>query len=141
MTPVLRIRPMLVAEKRPSGSFQTDQPVDGHLLAAKTSFQSHKPINGKTGKRYSSVSLLQGYELRQLTYDMILALKRQIGEKRESGLSRDECVSLQCLVKSWDIILNRLRILRGKGLPAPERRQPRRYVPPEPLGSGSSWRG
>ncbi len=99
-----------------------EQPVNRHALATNGAFQSHTPINPKTGKRYSNAGLMQAYVLRELAYDMTMALKEAISRKSEPVVTRDEAIAIQNLVKAWDTILNRLRILRRQGLPAVEKR-------------------
>ena len=126
-----------IFDPQPTAEAPAQQAVDGQFAPATRTAQPHSPINPKTGKRYSNAGLLQAYVLRELVYDMILALKDDVARDGEPVVTRDDAVAFQCLVKAWDIVLNRLRILRGKGLPAVEKRprtgHRRSCYQPEPI--------
>lgn len=75
----------------------------------------------------------QALALRDLTYNAALAIcpALSLGEK----LPRDDAMALASLLKGYDAMCNRIRILRGKPLPgsrrpAPEPAKPK-YPPPK----------
>jgi hypothetical protein len=77
--------------------------------------------------------LLQALELQDLAYEAAKAMCSgpSLGEK----LPREDAMALASLLKGWDAITNRVRILRGKPLPgskrpAPDQAQAARRVPP-----------
>ena len=78
----------------------------------------------------------QALELRDLAYKAALAIcpKLSLGEK----LPRDDAMALSSVLKAYDAMCNRIRILLGKPLPgsrrpAPEPARPPKCPPPRNL--------
>ena len=51
----------------------------------------------------------------------------------ELKITREDAQALGQLVKAWDTAADRLRVLRGKGLPASVRSKPAKNASVEPL--------
>jgi hypothetical protein len=101
-------------------------PAFTHANAADAAAKSHAERRGRS-------ELKQALVLLDLAYKAALAIypTLSLGEK----LPRDDAMALASLLKSWDTISNRIRILRGKPLPgsrrpAPEPAKPK-YPPPK----------
>ena len=76
----------------------------------------------------------QAAVLQRLTYDAALALRRACLKGGELRLTRDDATALSQLVRAWDTCADRVRVLRGKGLPASVKsRAAKTNTQPEPL--------
>ena len=71
--------------------------------------------------------------LQRFCFDAVVALKRDLSKSGQLSLSRDDAQAIAQLVRSWDIAANRLRVLRGRGLPASVRSRPGKITTVEPL--------
>ena len=99
--------------------------------------QSHlddAPANPKV-RRKGIAGRNQAADLQRFAYDAAMALKDACTSKETGKVTMDvkTAVAVQKLIGAWDIAADRLRVLRGRGLPASERAKPRRPVSAEPL--------
>jgi len=62
-----------------------------------------------------SKGLKQAYALQDATFEAAIALKTAMNGQ---PIARGDAVALAALVKAWEACQNRIRIHRGKGLPA-----------------------
>jgi hypothetical protein len=64
-----------------------------------------------------------------------MSLRQTCTDKETGKVAMDvkTAVAVQKLIGAWDTAADRLRVLRGRGLPASERRKPRSFAQPEPL--------
>ena len=69
-------------------------------------------------KRIGIQQKVQAAALQRLTYDAALSLKQACTKDGVLKLTRDDATALSQLVRAWDTAADRLRVLRGKGLPA-----------------------
>ncbi|HLX95940.1 MAG TPA: hypothetical protein VKU37_09355 [Verrucomicrobiae bacterium] len=77
----------------------------------------------------------QAAALQRLAFDGAMSLKAACTDKESGRVTMDvkTAVAVHKLIGAWDTAADRLRVLRGRGLPASERRKPKREVPIEPL--------
>ena len=77
----------------------------------------------------------QAATLQRFAYDAAMALKEACTDKETGKVTMDvkTAVAVQKLAGAWDTIADRVRILRGRGLPASVRSKPRQPVRIEPL--------
>jgi hypothetical protein len=85
----------------------------------------------------------QAAALQRFAYDAAMSLRAGCTDNATGQVAMDAKTALAVhkLVGAWDTAADRLRVLKGKGLPASERRQPRREAPAKPLSQTSSWPG
>ena len=95
--------------KAPSASLGEQKPTGTH-----DGQQPNQPANGKN--RILQVS--QAANLQRLAYDAATALGKALNEDGELKVSREDAMAIAQLVRAWDTAADRLRVLRGKGLPA-----------------------
>ncbi len=77
---------------------------------------------------------VQAATVQRFAFDAVIALRDELGKSGALKVTRDDAVALAQLVKAWDCAADRLRVLRGKGLPASVRAaRPRSVQPDEPL--------
>lgn len=102
-----------------------------------TQSQAHLPnLPAYIAKRGKGISgRVQAANLQRLLFEALLALRRDHTDKETGKLVIDAktAVAFNRLALAWDKVSDRLRILRGRGLPASERRKPRRDTWSEPL--------
>jgi hypothetical protein len=86
-------------------------------------------LTRQVGKLFVAIAL------QRFAFDAAMALKEACTDKQTGKVTMDvkTAVAVQKLAGAWDTIADRLRILRGRGLPASERAKPRRARPVEPL--------
>ena len=79
-------------------------------------------------------STVQAAALQRFAFDAVLALQTELSKDGALRVTRDDAMALSQLVRSWDVAANRLRVLRGRGLPASVRsKAPRSPASVEPL--------
>src|SRR5689334_9579640 len=64
---------------------------------------------------------IQAAKLQRLAFDAAQALGLELRKDGALKVTRHDAMALSQLVKAWDTAADRLRVLRGKGLPASER--------------------
>ena len=77
----------------------------------------------------------QAAALQRFAYDAAMSLRAACTDK-ETGtvtMTPQTATAIYRLIGSWDTAADRLRVLRGKGLPASVRSKPRSPVSVEPL--------
>ena len=62
--------------------------------------------------------VVQAANLQRLAYNAAEALGKELSKDGEMKVSREDALVLAQLVRAWDTAADRLRVLRGKGLPA-----------------------
>jgi hypothetical protein len=77
--------------------------------------------------RGTRTELKQAIALQDLAYKA--ALSASLPLSREEKFSREDAVALAALLKSWDTLSNRVRILRGRPLPGSRRPPPEHPAP------------
>ncbi len=77
----------------------------------------------------------QAAALQRFAFDSAMALKETCTDKETGKVTMDvkTAVAVQKLAGAWDTIADRLRILRGKGLPASVRSKTKTLARIEPL--------
>ena len=77
----------------------------------------------------------QAATLKRFAYDSALALKQACTQADTGQIVMDvkTAVAVQKLIGAWDTAADRLRVLRGKGLPASERSKAKTAARPTPL--------
>jgi hypothetical protein len=80
------------------------------------------PANPKA-RRKGIAGRNQAADLQRFAYDSAMALKETCTRKETGMVTMDvkTAVAVQKLIGAWDIAADRLRILRGKGLPASQK--------------------
>ncbi len=78
---------------------------------------------------------VQAMRLQRFAYDAAMALREACTEAATGKVTMDvkTAVAVQKLIGAWDIAADRLRVLRGRGLPAAERKTRRSPSQVEPL--------
>lgn len=92
--------------------------------------------SGTTGQRRPRKQTVQAAWLQRLCFDAAVALRETCTQPDTGKLVMDckTAVAVQKLVGAWDIAADRLRVLRGRGLPASVKaRQATTTAQPEPL--------
>ena len=77
----------------------------------------------------------QAADLQRFAYDAAMALKEANTDKESGRITMDvkTAVAVQKLIGAWDTAADRLRVLRGKGLPASVKSKPRVAAEIQPL--------
>lgn len=75
----------------------------------------------------------QAASLQRFAYDAACALRAELAKDGAMKVTRDDAQAIGQLVRAWDIAADRLRVLRGKGLPAVVRSKPRAVADIQPL--------
>jgi len=76
---------------------------------------------------------IQAGVLQRFAFDAGVALRRSLTVDGELKVTREDAQALAQLVKAWDTAADRLRVLRGKGLPAAVRSKPAKSKVIQPL--------
>lgn len=76
---------------------------------------------------------VQAAKLQRLTFEAALAFQDNLTTDGKLKLTRDDATALAQLVRAWDVAADRLRVLRGRGLPASVRASTKLSSRPEPL--------
>ena len=108
---------------------------DGLKMEETTSTsQQHQP-SAPTWKRRSGIQQkVQAAVLQRLLYDAAVAMRASCTKDGVLTVTRDEATALAQLVRAWDTAADRLRVLRGKGLPASVKsRAGRSTAQPQPV--------
>jgi hypothetical protein len=63
-------------------------------------------------------STVQAAALQRFAFDAVQAMKTELSKDGVLRVMRDDAMALAQLVRSWDVAANRLRVLKGRGLPA-----------------------
>jgi hypothetical protein len=87
------------------------------------------PLPSTAGQVRNLKQTLQAAKLQRFAYDAAQALRGNLSKDGQLRVTREDAVALAQLVRAWDTAADRLRILRGKGLPPVERRRERRDRP------------
>jgi hypothetical protein len=64
-----------------------------------------------------SVGLKQAYDIQDLAYNALMAMKDQLNKGGKWTVTREDAQALAALVKAHDTAQDRIRIHRGKALP------------------------
>lgn len=91
-----------------------------------TESNGHSPLNGHTalaiatGKVRRTRQAIQAARLQGFAYDAAMALRAACTDPLSGAVTMDvkTAVAVQKLIGAWDIAADRLRVLRGRGLPA-----------------------
>jgi len=77
----------------------------------------------------------QSYQVQELTFDCLMAMKSALTREGELKLSREDATAVAQLVRAWESAQERVRINRGRPLPGTLRPRAKEkvYRPPEPL--------
>jgi hypothetical protein len=79
----------------------------------------------------------QSYQVQQLTFDCLMAMKEVLGKDGEMKVTREEATAVAQLVRAWESAQERVRIHRGRPLPGTLRPKAKAkendYRQPEPL--------
>lgn len=67
---------------------------------------------------------VQAAALQRFAFDAGMALQRDLTKNGILTVTRDDAMALSQLLRAWDTAADRLRVLRGKGLPASVRSKP-----------------
>jgi len=76
------------------------------------------PLPNTTSQARNLKQTLQAAKLQRFAFDAALALQTELSKDGVLRVTRDDAMALAQLVRSWDVAANRLRVLRGRGLPA-----------------------
>ena len=80
-----------------------------------------------------SQSFKQVQLLDALLYDAAIALRAELSKDGQMKLTRNDAAAVAMLFKAWDTAADRLRVLKGLGMPASVKAKVRASVQPEPL--------
>ena len=61
---------------------------------------------------------VQAAAVQRFAFDAVMALQSELAKAGALKVTRDDAMALSQLVKAWDTAADRLRVLRGRGLPA-----------------------
>jgi hypothetical protein len=88
-----------------------------------------------TARRKGIAGRNQAADLQRFAYDSAMALKDVCTSKETGKLTIDPktAAAIHKLVGAWDLAADRLRVLRGRGLPASVKSQPKAPASVEPL--------
>lgn len=77
----------------------------------------------------------QSYQVQELTFDCLMAMKSALTREGELKLSREDATAVAQLVRAWESAQERVRINRGRPLPGTYRPKAKEkvYRQPEPL--------
>jgi hypothetical protein len=77
----------------------------------------------------------QAADLQRFAYDAAMSLRAACTDKESGRVTMDvkTAVAVQKLIGAWDTAADRLRVLRGRGLPAVVKSGPKVTAQPEPL--------
>jgi hypothetical protein len=77
----------------------------------------------------------QASALQRFAYDAAMSLRAACTDKESGRVTMDvkTAVAVQKLIGAWDTAADRLRVLRGRGLPAVVKSRPKVTAQPEPL--------
>ena len=77
----------------------------------------------------------QAAALQRFAYDAAMALKAACTDKESGKVAMDvkTAVAVQKLIGAWDVAADRLRVLRGRGLPASVKAAPKRWKEAVPI--------
>ena len=76
------------------------------------------------------VQRTQAAMLQKFTFDSAMSLREELLKGGNLKVSRDDATAIAQLVKAWDTAADRLRVLRGKGLPAAVRSKQSKQIGP-----------
>ena len=78
---------------------------------------------------------IQSYQVQELTFDCLMAMKAALTREGELKLSREDATAVAQLVRAWESAQERVRINRGRPLPGTLRPRAKEkvYRQPEPL--------
>jgi len=77
----------------------------------------------------------QSYQVQQLTFDCLMAMKESLAKEGEVKVTREDATAVAQLVRAWESAQERVRIHRGRPLPGTYRPKAKEkvYRLPEPL--------
>jgi hypothetical protein len=77
----------------------------------------------------------QAAYLQRFAFDAAMSLRQTCTDKETGKVTMDvkTAVAIQKLIGAWDTAADRLRVLRGRGLPAAVKSRPKSTSQPEPL--------
>lgn len=119
-------------------SAPTQQPTNGHTAPDSGTHQDQhqQPAPARPKSKHAGIQQRnQAASLQRFAYDAAMSLRTACSDSDSGKLLVDvkTAASVHKLIQAWDTAANRLRVLRGRGLPLAERRRPRSSVPDEPL--------
>ena len=131
-----QIQPMTETATEPAPA-RTCSPVNQPSAPEPASTDIHpiQLVSPKLPRRKTSrvQQTVQAANLQRFTYDCGIALRQELMKDGELKITREDAQALGQLVKAWDTAADRLRVLRGKGLPASVRSKPGKTASVEPL--------
>jgi hypothetical protein len=86
-----------------------------------------------TGQPARIKQTIQAAQLQRFAFDAAQALRVELSKGGALKVTREDAQALAMLVKSWDTAADRLRVLRGRGLPASVKSKTKASTQPVPL--------